>query len=288
MALALVLLSTLGFGTALVTGRMGLRTMDARSGAAISIPTAAALFLVTAPFVLDLTAFDVRAALLFAVVGLFFPAVVTLLTFRSNELLGPTVTGAVSGTAPLFALLGAALFLDEQIPSHAAVSAAGVVAGVALLSWRKEGALPARFVGWPLLWPVAGAIVRGLAQVGAKAGLLLWGNPFAAGLIGYTISSATVIGADRLRRGKRKWDARAAGWFAATGVLNGGALLLLYFALSMAPVWMVAPVVAGYPLVTAIVSTVLLRDEKLSLRVVAGAVITVLAIAWLVASHAGR
>jgi drug/metabolite transporter (DMT)-like permease len=260
--------------------------LDARSGAAISIPTATIVFIGAAPFALYIDAFDVRAALLFAVVGLFFPAVVTLLTFRSNELLGPTITGAVSGTAPLFALLGASLFLGERVPAQAALSAAGVVAGIALLSWKANGP-GARFVGWSLLWPIAGAVVRGMAQVGAKAGLLLWANPFAASLIGYAVSSATVLGTDRLRHQLKPNITRIAViWFAATGMLNGSAVLLMYAALNIAPVWMVAPVVASYPLITAIISAAVLRDEKLSLHTAAGATITVVAVAYLVGSHA--
>lgn len=52
----------------------------------------------------------------------------------------------------------------------------------------------------------------------------------------------------------------------------------MYAALNMAPVWMVAP---------AVVSTAVLRDEKLSLRTAAGAGITVAAVAYLVGTHAG-
>ena len=113
METTLAILSSLCFGIALVTGRIGLRSIGARSGAAISIPTATLLFVVAAPFMLDTSGFSLHAATWFAVVGLFFPAVVTLLTFRSNESLGPTITSAVSGTAPLFALLAAGLLLGR-------------------------------------------------------------------------------------------------------------------------------------------------------------------------------
>ena len=75
MALLLAMLSSLCFGMALVTGRVGLRTLDARSGAAISIPTATLLLAVAAPFAFHLDGFNLGAALLFAVVGLFFPAI---------------------------------------------------------------------------------------------------------------------------------------------------------------------------------------------------------------------
>lgn len=281
MALVIALLSSVCFAVALVTSRVGLRLLDARTGAAISIPTATVLFILATPFALDTSGLDLRAVVLFAAVGLFFPVSVTLLTFRSNELLGPTVTGAVSGTAPLFALLTASLFLGEQVPPQAAVSALGVVAGVALLSWKK-GALRSGFIGWALLWPLAGAIVRAFAQTGAKAGLLVWANAFAAGLIGYLVSCTVLICAERLRGSARPpLTRRGIIWFAGTGVLNGGAVLLMYFALSMAPVWVVAPIIASYPLITLIIGAALLHDEKLSLHTATGACITIAAIVYL-------
>jgi drug/metabolite transporter (DMT)-like permease len=287
LAIGFAILSSLCFGTALVAGRVGLRALDARSGAAISIPTATLLFILAAPFALEFDGIDLRAVLLFVAVGLFFPAIVTIVTFRSNELLGPTITSAVSVTSPLFALLAAALLLGERVPAQAATSAAGVMVGIALLSWERSTARRG-FGGWSLLWPIAGAVLRGLSQVGAKAGLLFWANPFAASLIGYAVSSATVVGADRLRRSqKQRLTAKGIAWFAATGILNGSAVLLMYAALSIAPVWTVAPIVASYPLVTAILSATAFHDEKLSMQAAAGATITVAAIVYLVASHPG-
>lgn len=287
MALALAVLSSLCFGIALVTGRVGLRTLDARSGAAISIPAATILFVVAAPFALDLNGFSLAAALVFALVGLFFPAIVTLLTFRSNEQLGPTVTGAVSGTAPLFAILAAGLLLGERIPAQAMVAALAIVAGVGIISWNRGG-VRSHITGLALLWPLSGAVLRGLAQAGVKLGLLLWPSAFAASLIGYVVSSATVLGVSRLARGKRPTlTQRHLAWFALTGILNGSAMLLMYSALSMAPVSLVAPIVATYPLVTALVSAVVLPHEALTLRTLAGAMVTVAGVIYLVASGTG-
>ncbi len=282
-ALILAILAALCFGAGMITSRIGLRHDDARTGAAISIPTATLLFVIAAPFTVELSAFNLTAALIFALVGLFYPALVTLLTFRANEELGPTVTSAISGTAPLFALLAAALLLGEQIPPQAAIAALGVAAGVALLSWRP-GAAPGLRSGRALVWPVAGAIVRGVAQAGAKAGLLLWGNPFAAGVIGYLVSSTAVLGAEQLRSGGRKAVSRdGLLWFAATGAINGGAMVLMYSALAVAPVSTVAPVIAAYPLVTALASALFLRGEKISAQIICGAILTVTAIIYLAA-----
>jgi len=272
----LAALSAICFGTALVSAKFGLRALDARSGAAISIPTATVLLVLAAPFALDVSGFTLTAALIFAAVGLFFPALVTLITFAANDRLGPSVTGTVSSTAPLFALLAALLILGERIPARALVATGGVVAGVALLSWRG-GTLMRR-----ALWlPVAGAALRGLVQVVVKAGLALWPNPFAASLIGYGVSSVTVTLA---ARGRQRLPERSAVlWFMATGLLNGLAVLLMYAALSAAPVSLVAPLVAGYPLVTVLLGAALLHEERLTVRSVAGALLIVGAIAYLVA-----
>lgn len=284
-ALVLAITSACCFGSGMITARCGLRSLDARSGAAISIPTATLLFVLAAPFTLTLSDFDAAAVLVFAAVGLIYPALVTLLTFRANETLGPTVTSAVSGTAPLFAMIAAALLLGEHIPPRAAVAGLGVAAGVALLSWRP-GASAGRISGRALFWPVAGAVVRGVAQAGAKAGLLLWGNPFAASLVGYLVSSTAVLGAEQLRQGGRRTLTRhGLLWFMATGAVNGAAMLLMYAALAQAPVATVAPVIAAYPLVTVLGSMLFLRGENTGVHAVAGTLLTVASIAWLAAGH---
>lgn len=282
-ALLLATSSSICFGAAVVTSRFGLRVLDARAGAAISIPTAAALLVAVAPFTIDFAAATLPATLIFVAVGLMFPALVTLLTFQSNRHLGPVVTSSVSSTAPLFALPAAALLLSEQITPNAALASVGIAAGIAVLFSR--GARRAhRAPGWAWLLPVAGALLRGLAQALAKAGLLLWPNPFAASLIGYLVSSLGVVAADRVGRPqeKKRWTSGAAGWFIVTGMLNGTAVLLMYGALRGAPVSHVAPIIATYPLVTVLLSALLFKDERIDLRVLAGSAIVAASVVYLV------
>ncbi|MGQ0751279.1 MAG: EamA family transporter [Betaproteobacteria bacterium] len=281
-ALLLAASSAMCFGAAVVTSRFGLRVLDARAGAAISIPTATVLLIAVAPFTIDVTAASVQAMLIFAAVGLMFPALVTLLTFQSNHHLGPVVTSSVSSTAPLFALPAAALLLGEEITPNASIASIGIAAGVwVLFSKRTEVAHHAP--KWALLLPVSGALLRGLAQALAKAGLLLWPNPFAASLIGYLVSSVGVIAVDRTGRAQEKrWTSTAAGWFILTGMLNGAAVLLMYGALRGAPVSYVAPIIATYPLVTVLLSAVVFRDEGIDRRVLAGSVIVIASVVYLV------
>jgi drug/metabolite transporter (DMT)-like permease len=272
--IALAALSAAGFGAALVTTHSGLKTMDASTGAKVSIPTATLLFWMLSPY-LDLAGWQAAAIGIFALVGLFFPAAVTLLTFEANRRLGPTVTGTVGSSAPLFAVLGAAAFLGEPLGARELLATALIVLGsVALMGRQQAGA-----DGRPRsdLWlPWTSAALRALAQVLSKAGLALWPNPFAAALIGYTVSSAVVWCTALGGRGTPLVFTRSGvAWFAATGALNGAAVLLLYHALSAGPVYLVSPIVATYPLFTLMLNAVVLREERYSLRLLVGVALTV-------------
>ena len=271
--------SALCFGLALVSARAGLLGRGVRAGAAISVPTATAMLLLVAPFAVDWSAFDARAALLFAVVGLFFPAVVTLLGFRSTVEVGPTVTGAIAGTSPLFALAAAALWLGESVPAHAAWGSLGVGLGVAALSWQP-GTRPRDFALRALGWAVLAAAVRGGSQALVRGGLTWWPEPVAAATIGYVMSSLVLLSAHHLSTrdlassappGRRRW-------MVLTGLLNGAGVLFMYGALVRAPVALVAPVVASYPLVTATVAMLVPGGERPNVMRLAGVALIVAAV----------
>lgn len=273
---AFALLAAALYGTALVTTHCGLRHLEALAGARVSVPSAALLFWILSPFFVDWSAWVTRAAALFSVVGLFYPAAVTLLTFVANRRLGPTVSGTIGSTTPLFAVLGAALFLGEAPGARESAATAIIVLGTMALSNPAGGGTPGAARG--ALWmPWSAALLRALAQVLSKAGLALWPSPLVAVLVGYSVSAAIVWTGGMLapRSGALVFNRRGAAWFALTGVLNGTAVLSMYFALTTGPVQVVAPVVATYPLFTLALSATLLRHERLNARLIGGVVLTV-------------
>jgi drug/metabolite transporter (DMT)-like permease len=266
-------LSAALFGAALVTTHSGLKYLDAASGARVSIPTAALLFWLVAPFV-DLSGWQAAAIGIFVLVGLFFPAAVTLLTFAANRRLGPTVTATVGSTAPLFAVLGAALLLDEALGLREFAATSLIVLGSMALS-KPGGANTAQQQKGTLWLPWSAAALRALAQVLSKAGLALWPNPFAAALAGYTVSSAAVWTTAFGRGSRPQFNRHGILWFAVTGILNGVAVLCMYHALNTGAVVLVSPIVATYPLFTLMLSALLLREERMSGMLIAGVALTV-------------
>lgn len=278
----LALVSSACFGLALVVTQLGLRHLPAADGALVSIPAMTLLFWALSPFVLDLAGWQAYAAAIFALVGLFFPAAVTLLTYEANQRMGPTIAGALGSTAPLFAAGAAVMFLGERLTPLAAAATLTIVAGIVTLAWQpKAGAVrrPARL----LLLPLAAAALRGLAQAVMKLGLAIWPSPFAAGLIGYSVSVASVATYALLRRGavRPSFNAKGMLWFALVGICNGAAVLALYAALNLGAVTIVAPTVATYPAFSLLFGAMMLPDQRMTARLAAGTLLTVTGVAGL-------
>ena len=263
-----------GLGAAMITTRLGLRYATPLAGAAIGVPSTTLMFWSLAPFLLDTGGFNPTAAGIFALVGLFFPAAVTLLTYTGNQRMGPTITSSVSCTTPLFALSGAFLFLGEALTPGNILATAVIVLGMLVLTFSGDTARR-NWPLWALCLPFAAAAIRALAQVLTKAGLALWASPYAAGLIGYSVSAAVILAAARAGGVIRCKDRRAVPWFVATGFFNGGSLFLMYYALIRGQVSMVSPIIATYPLFTLALSLLLLRHERVAPRMALGAVLTV-------------
>src|SRR5262249_30833732 len=116
-----------------------------------------------APFMFDWNGWDPRGALIFVLVGLVFPATVTLLTFEANRRMGPSISGALSNLTPLFAVLVAAFLLNEVPRPLQALGIAMVVIGVITLSIDRDW-LGTRWHFGAILLPIGIAGIRGLTH----------------------------------------------------------------------------------------------------------------------------
>lgn len=264
------------FGAAIVVSKPALHEIPPLAGTLVSIPTTTLFLWLLSPFLLDLENFQFSAAVVFMAVGIFFPALVSFLNFEANRRMGPTISSTLSSTAPIFAVLGALIFLHEQLTLYQALALAAIVAGVMLLSMDGKDR-PRQWPLWALLFPLGCGFFRGLAQAGIKYGLLIWHNIFAALLIGYTMSSLALLAANALTGNvKRKIYRRgivARLW--CVGGLNGTGMLFSYVALRNGQVTQIAPILASYPLFTFFLSALFLRDERATLHVSAGVLMTV-------------
>jgi drug/metabolite transporter (DMT)-like permease len=285
-AILWALAAAAGFGAGMVTTRLGLRRLSAAAGARISIPTAALMLWLLAPWRVTVPVpVPWEAVAIFAAVGLAFPAWVTLLTFEANRRLGATNTAMLSATAPVFAVLGGVLLLGEPLTGAVAGGTAAVVAGAALFGESGPGRSGGR-ARWALLLPLLASLIRAGAQVGTKAGLALLPQPFLAALIAYTVSAASALlwGRHAGPLAPGRMGAAPAAWFAVTGLCNGAAVVSLYTALGEGAVSRVAPVAAAAPLVTFALSAAVFPDERFTLRRLAAVTLVAGGVAWVAAA----
>jgi drug/metabolite transporter (DMT)-like permease len=264
------------FGAAIVVSKPALHEIPPLGGTLVSVPTTTLFLWLLSPFFLDLENFQISAVVVFSVVGIFFPALVSFLSFEANRRMGPTISSAISGTAPLFAVLGAIVFLHEKITLHQAIALCVIIAGVMLLS-LAEKSRPRNWPLWALMIPACAAMFRGAAQAGIKYGLAIWQNIFLALLIGYTMSSLALLVTNALTGNvKRKiYRPDIVVRFWCVGGLNGAGMLFSYIALRQGQVTQIAPILAAFPLFTFLLSAIFLRDERATLRVAIGVLMTV-------------
>ena len=138
---------------------------------------------------------------------------------------------------------------------------------------------------WALLLPLCSALVRGATPPIMKLGLEVWPSPLWATLIGYVMSSLVVLAVQRVRKGNFIAQAPASGlmWFAITGIGNGLATLTMFAAVRHGPITLVAPIVAIFPIVTLLLSAIVLKHLAITPRIVGGTVLTVAGVALVLA-----
>jgi|SRR5579871_678188 len=279
----LALFAAFMFGLALVLTQFGLRYVSPLHGASVSIPAAAAFLWILAPLQMDWRNVSPAPAVIFAAVGLFFPATVTLLTFEANRRMGPSVSGALANLAPPFAVLSAMVFLHDKPSPLQAVGIAAIIVGILMLSMDRNW-LGVAWSYWALAFPIGAAAISGFMPLITKLGLAAWPNPFAATLIGYTVSGVVVVSIVTASPAGRpaEYDRTGLTWFAVVGICNSIGVLALYSALARGSVLLVAPLVATYPLVTVGLTAAIFRSVQTSATVLAGVATTVAGVIFLI------
>ena len=269
-AVLLAIASAFLFGAMTVAIRFALaRGAVAEAGAMFTVLVA---LTVTLPFTI-VEGIDVSHVWPFLLAGLLGPGLSQLLFTLAVREAGPSRTSVVVGTAPLFSVAIALVFLDEALQAGLVSGAILIVAGGLLLVGERGRPAHVRLIGLALaltatiVFAVRDNLVRWLAidsevEPGAAATATL-----AAG--GALI--AVVILASRAP--VRVRDLRA---FAPAGVLFGLSYICLFEAYYRGPVTVVSPLVATESLWGVAFSALLLkRVEGVGARLVAGALLIV-------------
>ena len=269
-AVLLALTSAFLFGAMTVALRVALQRGTS--------PEAGALFTVLAAlaFALPFAAFqggELAGIWPFLLAGLLGPGLSQVLFTVAVDEAGPSRTSVVVGTAPLFSVAIALVFLDEPLKAGLVAGAILIVAGGVLLVGERERPQHVRAIG--LVAALAATVV-----FATRDNLLRWlaidtevePGPAAAATLG---AGAALIAVYVLARRfpLRGSEARA---FVPAGLLFGASYVCLFEAYYRGLVTVVSPLIATESLWGVVLSAIVLRrSEGIGVRLVAGALLIV-------------
>lgn len=272
------------FGTSGVASKRGLAHVEALTGTLVTVGTSLAVYVLAAPLWMRAEDWFTVGFWIFAFTGIMQPALSMYFANQAYSRAGATVVSTFAGTTPLFAAAVAIGFLDERVTLALASGTVLTVAGITALAWMPAsggaGALAGRSgIAAALAFATLTAAIRGINQVIGKVGIDLLPNPFMAGFCSFGVSFVLLGAAYRWRRGR--WPGRLPRpglvWFCITGVCVALGAGLLYTALLVGTVTVVAPIVATFPVFTLLVAAAL-GDERITGKVLAGVVLVVVGV----------
>jgi drug/metabolite transporter (DMT)-like permease len=303
----LALLAAASFAASHVVSKRGLQGASVSAGFMVIV--GCAWVVVSLPALIDPPSVPGRSIVLFAVSGLFAPAISRAAALAGVHALGPSISVPIQqGLRPLIVVPAAALVLGEVFGPLRWVGVAAIVAGGWFLSRDPERGAPRpeanvlaqAHAGLPMeapdrprrgglagsislgfrpgiVYPVAAAIGYATSDLFVKRGLDEAPDPaygamvsIGTGFLIWAVAHALPSVRRRFRIGRGAW------WLALSGLLMGTAILLLFNAFERGDVSLVAPVVATQPLFVFLLSALLLRHlerRELSTLLAGGVVV---------------
>ncbi len=247
---------------------LGLIGSDARTGSLINIATGAAFYWLLAPFYLESWYWLTWGTVLFAMVGIIRPSLSSLLAIQSIHVMGPTLTSALTASAPIFGALFAIFLLDETLDLKTAIGIAAVIAGGVVASYSRQG-LVRDWPLWAVVLPVGAAAIRASGHAVTKLGLEDVPSASFAVLVSNTVSLVIASAAFRIERRPIRGSATSYKWFILSGLAAAVSLQFLNSALQLGTLVTVVPIVSATPVFTMLLGLFVFRRERFSWRMVA-------------------
>lgn len=235
-----------------------------------------------------------RAVGFFVLAGLFGPGIGRLLSISGLRRLDtPVYIPLQTSVHPLIAVTGGIALFGEQISVLRGAGAAGIVAGIWMLTRSRmaaelvdgdgavappAGARRTAASGLAFLFPVGAGLSFGMADLTTKEALLDVPSAAFGALISIAASCVVWTALALASSGIRSQVKIGAGsrWFVLHGALASLAIISAYAALQRGDVSIVSPIIASQPFAVLVLSALFLhRIETVTGRTVIGSVLVV-------------
>lgn len=244
---------------------LGLQGSDARTGSIINIATGAVFYWLLAPFFLEGWYWFTWGAVLFALVGIIRPSLSSFLAIQSIHVMGPTLTSALTASAPIFSAFFAVFMLGEELDLKTAIGIAAVVTGAVVATYRPQG-IVRDWALWAIALPLGAALVRASGHAVTKIGLADVPSPSFAVMVSNSVSLVIALAAFRIEGRGMTGTVRTNLWFIASGISAAVSLHFLNSALQIGTLVAVVPIVSATPVFTMLLGLFVFRREAFSWR----------------------
>jgi drug/metabolite transporter (DMT)-like permease len=278
--------AALCFSVAHVLIRRGLVGSNALTCSLISLATTGTIFWLLVVILIPLSALWTPPIGYFIAAGIFAPAIGQTLGYIGIERIGVARSTPIVNSAPIFSSGLAVLFLGEVWTAQNILGTLSVIVGVIILSSGKSSAGEWRRID--ILYPLLGAVAFGLSTTLRKSGLSVLPIPLLGAAVTVGTAFIIILIVVRWRGGRRalKFDPASTRWLFVAAVVNTGAILSVFSALNVGKVVRVEPLIASNPLLTILWVGIFLRQiERISARIVLGALFTVMGTTLVVTAH---
>ena len=263
--------------------RKGLKTSNTMSAVLVSTPIQFVILWITFIFLSQHSSpFDVKAVLFFVLAGVSATGIGRMLNYIGINRLGVSIIQPLIGSAPLFSIITAAVFLTEQFALFVYLGTALIILGVAILSQRSKDQLKINGLKrMYIIIPLLAALFYGSSSTFRKIGLNILNLPLFGATIGVSASwiflLLFLIFSGRIKT--ISLDKPSLRFFSCSGLFVSIGMISMFYAYSEGKVGIVAPLIATNPLFALLFSYVFLKNtEKISYKIVIGAGITLLGV----------
>jgi DME family drug/metabolite transporter len=284
---ALALSSALCSAVATMLIQRGLRRSNFYAGFWLNVAVGAVGLWSAVLLLVPRDEYNWHAAPYFIASGVVGTAAGRLFRVAAIEKVGASVAAAILNLSPLISTVLAVLLLGERITVAILTGTLVVVLGTTLLS------VSGKHVGFrtrDLVYPFISAMCFGVVAILRKLGLGLAGPLFDSAInitAALVAASAFVLASGNLAA--LRYDRRSFLYFAGGGAFENTGVFLLLFALGLSEVSVVVPLAGTSPLFVLLLAYCFPSGiERLSWRLVAGAVLIVLGVFLLTGWGIGR
>jgi DME family drug/metabolite transporter len=217
----------------------------------------------------------------FAGAGLSGTVLARSLYFLSIDRIGASRTEPIKSSQPLHATLVAVLVLGEIVTSLHLFGILLIVVGVAAISWEtnRHGGATREVALYELGFPLGAAFFFGVEPTFVKLGFAE-GTPVFVGLAIKTAAAAVGFSVylwwQDAMPSLQDLRTPATRWYLLAGLANTAFMIAYFFALEVAPVALVVPIVQSSPLIVLVFSVLFLdRLERVTPRLAGWAIVAV-------------